>query len=209
MPSPWFDFWPKVALAVVNSVALGVAALAAAYWFNRQLERHKRNEAITAELGKQSLAAYLRILSVVGDVNGFMAFAELALHGDEPSREKRSGKAPHPFGDSDKVLEAAFREIFKSGSLVNVTFAQAAIGFLGFASRYLDEYESPPPITEPAREKLLAQRLALLQAVGAALPAYVRLPDEAIFQFTRSLDDLLVGVGMWERDESGNVRVVE
>jgi hypothetical protein len=209
--SPWYDFWPKVALAVLNSVALGGAALLAGYSLNRRLERHKRNEAITAELGKQSVAAYLRTLAVIGEINGYMVFAELAAHQEQPRHDpKREKQAQqHPFGDTDQALAAAFREVFKNTSLVNSTFAAAAVGFLGFASRHLDEYEASALPTAVAQEKLERQRGALLLAIRDAIPEFVKLPNENVFQFTRSLEDVLVNASIWERDETGALRVAE
>jgi hypothetical protein len=210
MPSPWLDFWPKVALAVINSLALGGVALVAAYWFNRQLERHKRNEAITAELGKQSVGGYLKILAAIGEINGYLVFAELALRGEGAEGQHKLGTPiPHLFGDTDNALGTAFREIFKNASLVNSTFAEASIGFLGFATRYLQEYDATSPPTEPARRKLQEQRAALLVALSNALPRYVSLPNEDAFKLTRSLEDIFVGVGIWHRDDNGEILVAE
>jgi hypothetical protein len=209
MTSPWFDFWPKFVLSLANvGLVAGVGAFVA-FKFNRMLEKHRRNEAITAEVAKRSIDGYLRVLESLSVVNGMLFTHELTGDEAEAHRPAAKGKAKPGgedlLGDPDVILKTAFHTIFEKAPYVNETFVSASLGFVGFATRHLDEYWTSAREDSKAQEKLRGQKAAMLSAVGKTLPAYVRLPDENLFRFGRPIEDIFLEVGIWRRTPAGEV----
>lgn len=70
-------FTQSLILALVDKGLLALVAVVFGYFVNKALERYKRNQAVTLELGKARVAAFLRIRSCLGACDFLVACLEV------------------------------------------------------------------------------------------------------------------------------------
>ncbi|NNC01910.1 hypothetical protein HJC10_03455 [Corallococcus exiguus] len=68
-------FWEKVLLLLIDKLLLAGAGAAIVFFFSRALERYKRDQAVTLELGKLRAQAFVRILSSLSSIHAIMNHA--------------------------------------------------------------------------------------------------------------------------------------
>ncbi len=162
------DLWRHpLVLAVIDKVLLGLVALAFGFLFQRRLERHKRNEALTSEVAKLRIAAYYRVLGQVGAVRRDLARYE---YFDNISPENASKMQGRP---DQLLLTVAARQHLLNDSFVRTVrqFAFALQEYLGSTGSVLSSFQ-------PSSRAVLLERL---REIAEALPQYVRLPETEDF----------------------------
>ncbi|MCY1022353.1 hypothetical protein [Pyxidicoccus sp. MSG2] len=81
-------FWEKLILMFLDKGLLALMAGVFAYFASRALERYRRNQAVTLELGKARAAAFLRVRSCLGACDFLVACLEVEGGGVDSERSR-------------------------------------------------------------------------------------------------------------------------
>jgi hypothetical protein len=82
-------FEEKLTLMLLDKGLLALVAGALAYFASRALERYRRNQAVTLELGKARAAAFLRVRTSLGACDFLVACLEVEGGGVDSDRYQR------------------------------------------------------------------------------------------------------------------------
>ena len=185
MQSPWFDFWPKLLLSVVDKLVLGGLIVLVGYWFQKRLELFKRNQAFTSEWAKLQIAAYNQAflaLSTVDNAGGSLLFVV---------QESGSGTAAAvtPAQERYDAAQDALVKMLEAHHYLLVPEFTGAVGVLLQQLRAIVEQAlRTPPSSKQDVAELIGSLDGLREAIRAQLPRFARLPSDDPHFSTPALD---------------------